>query len=115
MSWNDDTESRDAILSELKTNSDKTIRAAALEAAIQFGDRSVVPPLQAIAAQTDDPEEKQNILDAIDYINLPSLTEYLAANPLQPNPLSGGSQDPRRTRHAQQAPPQDASPAPAQP
>jgi hypothetical protein len=81
LAMNNDVESRDAILSEVKTNSDRRIRAVALEAAIQFDDRSVVPPLQAIAAQTDDPEEKQNILDAIDYINLPSLTDYLAANP----------------------------------
>ena len=81
LSWNDDLESRDAILSELKNNPEKAIRAAALEAAIQFDDRSVVPPLQEIAAQTRDPEEKQKILDAIDYINLPSLSEYLAANP----------------------------------
>jgi hypothetical protein len=81
LAMNDDVESRDAILSELKNNPDKAIRAAALEAAIQFGDRSVVPQMQQIADQTQDPEEKQSILDAIDYINLPSLTEYLAAHP----------------------------------
>lgn len=81
LSWNDDRESRDAILSELKNNPDKKIRAAALEAAIQFNDRSVVPPMQEIAAQTQDPQEKASILEAIDYINLPSLSEFLAANP----------------------------------
>jgi hypothetical protein len=59
-------------------NPDKAIRKGALEAAIQFGDRSVVPTLQDIAAQTDDPAEKAEILAAIDYINLPSLTEYLS-------------------------------------
>lgn len=83
LAMNNDTKSRDIILSEVATNSDKRIRAAALEAAIQFDDRSVVPPLQQIADQTQDPEEKSNILAAIDYINLPSLTEYLAANPSQ--------------------------------
>jgi len=105
LSWNNDDESRDAILSEVATNSDKQIRAAALEAAIQFDDRSVVPRLQAIAAQTDDPEEKQNILDAIDYINLPSLTEYLAANPSQ-STTPGVREFPRRTHasQSQQAP-----------
>jgi hypothetical protein len=97
LSWNNDDESRDAILSEVATNSDKQIRAAALEAAIQFDDRSVVPRLQEIAAQTDDPEEKKNILDAIDYINLPSLTEYLAANPSTLNA-------PRRSSPHNQAP-----------
>jgi len=88
LAMNNDTESRDTILSELRTNSDRTIRAAALEAAIQFGDRSVVPPLQEIAAQTEDPEEKQKILEAIDYINLPSLTEYLAAHPAPAKPAA---------------------------
>jgi hypothetical protein len=110
LAMNNDVESRDAILSEVATNSDRRIRAAALEAAIQFDDRSVVPPLQAIAAQTDDPQEKQNILDAIDYINLPSLTEYMAANPsTSPNP--NAKKHPRRT----QAPPPDAPPSPGQP
>lgn len=83
LAMNNDTASRDAILAEVKNNPDRRIRAAALQAAIQFDDRSVVPPLQDIAAQTGDPEEKANILAAIDYINLPSLTEYLAANPHQ--------------------------------
>jgi hypothetical protein len=78
---NNDVQSRDTILSELKNNPDKKIRAAALEAAIQFDDRSVVPPMQEIAAQTQDPEEKASILEAIDYINLPSLAEYMAAHP----------------------------------
>jgi hypothetical protein len=103
LAMNNDVASRDAILSEVKTNSDRRIRAAALEAAIQFDDRSVVPPLQAIAAQTDDPEEKQNILDAIDYINLPSLTEYMAANPSH-STIPGVRKLPRRTQASQQAP-----------
>ena len=81
LSWNNDVQSRDTILSELKKNPDKEIRAAALEAAIQFDDRSVVPPMQEIAAQTEDPDEKAAILEAIDYINLPSLTEFMAAHP----------------------------------
>ena len=81
LAMNNDVQSRDTILSELKNNPDKKIRAAALEAAIQFGDRSVVPPMQEIAAQTQDPDEKAAILDAIDYINLPSLAEFMAAHP----------------------------------
>jgi hypothetical protein len=77
LAMNDDTASRDTILSELQ-NPDKRIREAALEAAIQFNDRSVVPYLKDIANQTEDPREKVAILDAIDYINLPSLTELIA-------------------------------------
>jgi hypothetical protein len=84
-SMNSDVKSRDAILSELKNNPDKTIRKAALEAAIQFNDRSVVPFMKEIAAQTQDPDEKAAILEAIDYINLPSLTEYMKQNPRPAN------------------------------
>jgi len=64
------------IVKELK-NPDREIRRAALEALEQADDRSVVPQMQQIAEQTDDPAEKQAILDTIDFINLPSLTEYL--------------------------------------
>ena len=69
-------EAHQQIVDELK-NPDKAIRLVALEALEQANDRSVVPQMQQIAEQTDDPGEKQAILDAIDFINLPSLTEYL--------------------------------------
>jgi hypothetical protein len=82
LAMNDDAASRDAILAQMR-NPDKAIRKAALEAAIQFGDRSVVPPLKEIAAQTEDSTEKADILAAIDYINLPSLTEVLAEQKAQ--------------------------------
>ncbi len=91
LAMNNDEQSRDTILSELKNNPDKKIRAAAIEAAIQFDDRSVVPPMQEIAAQTQDPEEKAAILDAIDYINLPSVTEFMAAHPSTPGSAQTGS------------------------
>jgi hypothetical protein len=69
-------EAHQQIVDELK-NPDKEIRKAALEALKQANDRSVVPQMQQLAGQTDDPGEKQAILDAIDFINLPSLTEHL--------------------------------------
>jgi hypothetical protein len=105
LAMNNDAESRDAILSEVKDNPDRRIRAAALEAAIQFDDRSVVPTLQDIAAQTVDSQEKQNILDAIDYINLPSLTEYVAANP----PTSPNSNATRHVRRNSTPPAEQTS------
>jgi hypothetical protein len=116
LAMNNDVESRDIILSEVATNSDRRIRAAALEAAIQFDDRSVVPKLQQIAAQTDDPQEKQSILDAVDYINLPSLTEYRAANPADPSapPNPNIKNHPRRIQ-SQPAPSPDASSSSGQP
>jgi hypothetical protein len=87
-SRNSDVPSRDAILSELRNSPDRQIRAAALEAAIQFNDRSVVPSLKEIAEQTQNPDEKDAILEAIEYINLPSLTEYRAAHPPKDQPAS---------------------------
>ena len=67
------------IVIELK-NPNREIREAAIEALKQADDRSVVPQMREIADQTDDTAEKQAILDAIDFINLPSLTEYLHQN-----------------------------------
>lgn len=60
------------------TNAEPQIRKAALNAVIQFNDRSAVPALQKIADATSDPFEKVDILKAIDYIKLPSFTEYAA-------------------------------------
>ncbi|MEI7533841.1 MAG: HEAT repeat domain-containing protein [Verrucomicrobiae bacterium] len=77
LSMNDDQASLDAILVELK-NPDKEIRTAALSATVQFNDRSAIPALQKIADETEDPDEKVEILKAIDYMKQPSFTEYLA-------------------------------------
>ena len=76
LAMQDSPEAHQQILVELK-NPDHEIREAALDALKQANDRSVVPAMQQIADQTQDPAEKQAILDAIDFINLPSLTEYL--------------------------------------
>jgi hypothetical protein len=105
-----DPASRDVILAELQ-NPDKAIRQGALEAAIQLGDRSVVPRLQEIAAQTEDPDEKAALLAAVDYINLPSLTEYLNEQKAQ-RAARGITNGPelstnalRRPHHSRQQPP----------
>ncbi len=57
----------------------KNIRMDAIEQAKQLVDRSVVPQLRGIADQMADPQEKAALLATIDFINLPSLTEVLAA------------------------------------
>lgn len=102
LEMNDDPASLAAILAEMK-NPDKAIRAAALKATIQFNDRSAVPALQKIADETTDPYEKVDILKAIDYIKLPSFTEYMAyrralkaaGQPTNaPAALSGGETNP---------------------
>lgn len=77
LAMNNDSASLETILSELR-NPDRQIRKGALEATIQFEDRAAIPRLKEIAAETDDEEEKSELLAAADYLNLPSLTEYLA-------------------------------------
>jgi hypothetical protein len=74
LAMNDDTTSLNTIWSEL-ANPDQEIRAGALAAVVQFGDRSVVPRLRELAAQTDDAAEKASILEAANFLELPSLTE----------------------------------------
>jgi HEAT repeat protein len=73
----DDRTNLDIILSEL-TNRDPEIRKAALEATIQFGSRDAIPKMADAASQTDDPNEKAAIADAIEFLKLPSLTEIRA-------------------------------------
>lgn len=77
LSMNDDAASLQVIVSEL-TNPDRQIRKGALEAAVQFGDRSVTAKLRELADGTADAEEKAELIAAADYINLPSMTEFLA-------------------------------------
>ena len=87
LAMDNDSSSLDVILSEL-TNADPQIRKAALEATIQFASRDAIPKLAEVASQTDDPQEKIALKDAIEFLKLPSLTEVLAANkaaqPAQP-------------------------------
>jgi flagellar motor component MotA len=84
------------IVDELK-NPDRAIRKAALDALEQANDRSVVPQMQQIADQTDDPEDKQAIQDAIDFINLPSLTEVRQQQKAQ---MASGNQPQNQPPHS---------------
>ncbi len=101
LAMKDDATSRDTIVSELH-NPDKAIRAGALEAIVQFGDRSIVPQLRELAAQTEDAGEKAALIDAADYLNLPSLSEYLAGQRANTNSTAtatnGSIRDPHKRR-----------------
>ncbi len=70
----DDAASLEAILLEL-TNRDPEIRKAALDAAIQFGSRDAIPKLAEAASQTDDVHEKTALYNAIEFLQLPSVSE----------------------------------------
>jgi hypothetical protein len=80
LAMNDDSNSLHVICSEL-TNPDKEIRAGALAAAVQFGDRSIIPYLRQLADQTSDPFEKVDITKAADQLALPLLGESDLSQP----------------------------------
>ena len=73
LSMNDDPASLSAILNDL-TNPEKEIRAAAIEAAKQFGSTNAIPTLKAVASKTDDTGEQIALLEAADFLALPSFT-----------------------------------------
>ena len=80
----DERTNLDTILSEI-SNRDPEIRKAALEATIQFGSRDAIPKLTDAISQTDDPNEKAALADAVEFLKLPSLTEIRAQSSAQPN------------------------------
>lgn len=82
LATNDDNESLNTILHELD-NPDKDIRSAALEAAIQFGETTnTIARLKELANRTSDAAEQKALLEAIEFIGLPSISE------LKPDPNS---------------------------
>ena len=70
----DDATSFQLIITSLRAERPE-IRKAALEAAIQLGNRDAIPILKELAAKTEDAREKVEILDAIEFLELPSLSE----------------------------------------
>lgn len=71
-SANDDPASLSNILTDL-TSSEKEIRETAIEAAKQFGSTNAIPALKAVAANTTDTEEQIALLEAANFLSLPSL------------------------------------------
>ncbi|MEI8341166.1 MAG: HEAT repeat domain-containing protein [Verrucomicrobiota bacterium] len=106
LAMNNDSNSFNAIWHEL-SNTDREIRAGALEAVVQFGDRSAVPRLRELATRTEDPAEKTSILAAADYLELPTLSEVSATRP-----LSGSSSLPAKPPVKYGFPRRKPSPAP---
>ena len=80
-----DPASLETLLSEVR-NPDHEIRQAALDALSQSGNRAVIPALREAAGQTEDAGAKQAILDVIEFISLPTLTEILSGNGATNNP-----------------------------
>jgi len=103
----DERANLDTILSEI-SNRDPEIRKAALDATIQFGSRDAIPKLTDAISQTDDPNEKAALADAIEFLKLPSLTEIHAQNQSAANTGAAGPKPPRKgtlARRVQSPPP----------
>jgi hypothetical protein len=106
-SMNDDPASLSSILADL-TNSEKEIREAAIEAAEQFGSTNAIPILKNLAANDADPKEKAALLDAANFISLPSIFD--GAQPITPAEREAR----RQARMQKQAPNQNPPAAPNQ-
>ena len=76
LSTKTDRTSLQALLSEVK-NPDQEIREAALDAISRSRNRAAIPGLEEAAAQTEDKREKEAIMDVIEFINLPTLTDLV--------------------------------------
>src|SRR6185503_8343891 len=76
LSTKTDRASLETLLSEVK-NPDQEIRQAALDAISQSGNRAAIPELREAAAQTEDSRDKKAIVDVIEFMSLPTLTELL--------------------------------------
>lgn len=78
LQFEDDAASLAEILAELR-NPNPEIRHEAIEATCQFQSRSAIPVLEALASETADPAEKKKLLDAAEFLKLPTYTEFMAA------------------------------------
>ena len=66
------------IVAELN-NPDRAIRQAALEALEQADARSMIPEMRQKADAMTDPDDQQAVMDAIQFIETPSITELMPA------------------------------------
>lgn len=71
-----DDASLETLVSELM-NPDREVRAAVLDLITQSGNRAAIPKLEALAARLEDPAAQREVLDAVDFLKLPTLTELL--------------------------------------
>jgi len=117
-STQNDPASLAAILSDL-TNSEKSVRLAAIEAAKQFGSGDAIPALKASVGSTADTEEQIALLEAADFLSLPTIADADVQVPKTPDQIQAaqqrrGQQAARRQAQTQfRAQYQNTQPAPA--
>jgi hypothetical protein len=96
-STQDDPASLAAILSDL-TNSEKSVRLAAIEAAKQFGSRDAIAALKASVGNAADTGEQIALLEAADFLSLPTIADADVQLPKTPEQIQAAQQ-----RRGQQA------------
>jgi len=95
-SMNNDPASLSNILADL-TSPEKEIRDAAIEAAKQFDSTNAIPTLKAVAANTADTGEQIALLEAADFLSLPSLPP-LTKPPQTREQMKAAAQQARQAR-----------------
>jgi hypothetical protein len=98
-SVNDDPASLSNILNDLNSP-EKEIRDAAIEAVKQFGSTNAIPALKAAAANTTDTEEQTALLEAADFLSLPTIADSQVQQPKTPGQIQAAAQkQAQRPRH----------------
>ena len=107
----------EAILMSDMTNNEPEVRNLAVAAVKQTGDRDLIPALTNLAAITEDYELRHALMDAADFLALPTLSEVQLTMTPSATPLSkparrqrgsqGSTQQPGRRGNMQQAAPVD--------
>lgn len=82
LSTRDDADALSAIVNDL-TNPEKEIRLAAIEATKQFGSSNAIPALKAAAANSPDADEQIAMLQAAEFLTLPTLADREPQTPEQ--------------------------------
>jgi hypothetical protein len=78
LATSNDPVSLNFILAELN-NRNPAIRKAALDSTVQFGSQDAIPTLRQELSWTDDPREKMDIQNAIDFLMLPSADSVMSS------------------------------------
>lgn len=119
LSTQDDPAYLAAILNDL-TNPEKEVRLAAIEATKQFGSKDAIPALQAEVANASDADEKIALIEAADFLSLPTLADADVQTPPTPEQLQALQEQRQRQAARKQyllqknAQDQNAPPLPAQ-
>ena len=90
------------ILADLN-NPEKEIREAAISAAKQFGSTNAIPALLTAATNTADPAEKIELLDAANFVALPSISLNSNPTPKTPEELQAIKDQVFQSQQARQA------------